>query len=275
MQIEWFEPFRIYLEQIRQSTALHLPSLIGAVILLLAGWLVASVLRAACRRLMPRLYALVPGSTFHVGLRSSGVERLASESAANIIYLLVWLLFLAAATEALGLPAISTLVSALAQYLPSVLAAVLIMVVGIVLGNLARSTIVTTAASTGAAYGTLLGTLTRVVILLITGVVAIDQIGIDSTFLMISIAIVMFATVGGLALGFGLGARATVGNLMAMHYVLQTYRIGQRVRVGPVDGRIVQINSVSVVLDTPDGRAFVPASQFNEVTSVLLPDTDR
>jgi small-conductance mechanosensitive channel len=181
-------------------------------------------------------------------------------------------LFLAAATETLGLPAVSTLVSALAQYLPSVLAAVLILVAGIVLGNIARSTIVTTAASTGASHGILLGSLVRLVILLITGVVAIDQIGIDSTFLMVSMAIVMLATVGGLALGFGLGARATVGNLMAMHYVLQTYKIGQRIRVGEVDGRIVQISGTAVVLDTPAGRAFVPASQFNEVTSVLLPD---
>lgn len=275
MQVEWFEPLRFYLEQIRQSTALHLPSVLGAIVLLLTGWLVASILRSLCRRVMPRLYALVPSGTFQLGLKRSGVERLASESAASILYLLVWLLFLAAATETLGLPAVSTLVSALAQYLPSVLAAVLIMVVGIVLGNVARSTIVTTAESTGAGHGILLGGIARAVILLITGVVAIDQIGIDSTFLMVSVAIVMFATVGGLALGFGLGAQSTVGNLMAMHYVLQTYRIGQRIRVGPVDGRIVQINSTAVVLDTPDGRAFVPASQFNEATSMLLPDIDR
>jgi small-conductance mechanosensitive channel len=274
LQIEWFEPLRIYLEQIRQATALHLPSVIGAAVLLFTGWLSASLLRGACRRLMPRLYGLVPSNTFQRGLRSSGVERLASESAARIVYLLVWLLFLAAATETLGLPAVSMLVSSLAQYLPSVLAAVLILVAGIVLGNIARSTIVTTAASTGAAHGALLGSIVRAVVLLIAGVVAIDQIGIDSTFLMVSVAIVMFATVGGLALGFGLGARATVGNLMAMHYVLQTYRIGQRIRVGQVDGRIVQINSTAVVLDTAAGRAFVPASQFNEVTSVLLPDVE-
>jgi small-conductance mechanosensitive channel len=253
---------------------LHLPNAIGAVVLLLSGWLLATMLRAACRRLMPRLYSMVPSSAFQRTLRTSGVERLASESAASIVYLLVWLLFLAAATETLGLPVVSTLVSALAQYIPSVLAAVLILVAGIVLANIARSTIVTTAASTGAAQGLLLGSIVRIVILLIAGVVAIDQIGIDSTFLMVSIAIVMFATVGGLALGFGLGARSTVGNLMAMHYVLQTYRIGQRIRVGDVDGRIVQINSTAVVLDTAQGRAFIPASQFNEATSLLLPDVE-
>jgi small-conductance mechanosensitive channel len=274
MQIEWFEPLRGYLEQIRQAIVIHLPSVMGAIVLLLTGWLAATVLREVCRRLMPRLYALLPSGAFQRGLRSSGFERLASESAGSIVYLVVWLLFLAAATEALGLPAVSTLLSSLAQYLPSVLAAVLILVAGVVLGNIARSTIVATAASTGAAHGTLLGGVTRVVVLLITGVVAVDQIGIDSTFLMVSMAIVMAATVGGLALGFGLGARATVGNLMAMHYVLQNYRIGQRIRVGQVDGRIVQLNGTAVVLNTSQGRAFVPASQFSEVTSVILPEVE-
>jgi small-conductance mechanosensitive channel len=87
---------------------------------------------------------------------------------------------------------------------------------------------------------------------------------------MICIAIVLAATAGGLALGFGLGARAKVSNLLAMRYVAETYRVGQMVRVGQVDGRIVKIGTASVVLDTPEGRAFVPASQFNELTSVLL-----
>jgi hypothetical protein len=272
LQIQWFEPLQVYLTQIWQAVVVHLPSIIGATVLLLTGWLMATLLRAGCRRLMPRLYGLIPSSSFQRTLKNSGVDRLASESAAGIVYFVVWLLFLAAATETLGLPVISTLVSGLAQYLPSVLAAVLIVLAGIVLGNIVRGTIVTTIASTGAGNGVLLGSLSRMSILLITAVVAIDQIGIDSTFLMISIAIMMSATAGGLALGFGLGSRVTVGNLMAMHYITQTYRIGQRIRIGAVDGRIVQINSNAVVLDTQQGRAFIPAGQFSEATSVLLPD---
>lgn len=272
LQIQWFEPLQVYLTQIRQAVAEHLPSIIGATVLLLTGWLMATLLRAGCRRLMPRVYGLVPSSSFQRTLKNSGVDRLASESVAGIVYFVVWLLFLAAATETLGLPVVSTLVSGLAEYLPSVLAAVLIVLAGIVLGNIARATIVTTIASAGAGNGALLGSLARISVLLITAVVAIDQIGIDSTFLMISIAIVMAATAGGLALGFGLGSRVTVGNLMAMRFITQTYRIGQRIRIGSVDGRIVQINSDAVVLDTPQGRAFIPASQFSEAMSVLLPD---
>jgi hypothetical protein len=89
---------------------------------------------------------------------------------------------------------------------------------------------------------------------------------------MVSMAIVMSATVGGLALGFGLGARATVGNPMAMHYVLQNYRVGQR---GPAGRPARSAQRYGGVLDTQSGHANVPAGPFSEVTSVLLPDVEQ
>jgi small-conductance mechanosensitive channel len=273
-QVELFGPLANYLQQIRQVVVTHLPNVIGAVALLVLGWLLATLLRAGCRRLMPRLYQLVPSFAFQRGLKASGMERVASESTAGVVYLVVWLLFLAAATETLGFPVVTTLVSAFALYLPSVLAAILILIAGVVFANIARNAVLSTAASTGVAQGQLLGGSVRMVILMITTVVAVDQIGIDSTFLMVSVAIVMLSTLGGLAIGFGLGARTTVSNLLAMHYVLQTYRIGQRIRVGEVDGRIVQISSTAVTLDTPQGRALIPAGRFNELSSVLLPELE-
>jgi small-conductance mechanosensitive channel len=274
MQVDLFGPLANYFEQMRNTVTLHLPNAIGAIILVLIGWALATLLRAVSRRLMPKLYQLVPSTTFQRGLKASGMERVASESTAGIVYLLVWLLFIAAATETLGLPVVSTLVSALARYLPSVLAAVLIFIAGMVLANVSRSAILTTAASTGLTHGRLLGAVVRIIVLMIASVVAVDQIGIDSTFLMISIAIVMLSTMGGLAIGFGLGARPTVNNLLATHYILQSYRVGQRVRVGGVDGRIVQISNTAVILDTSQGRTLVPAGQFNELVSVLLPETE-
>lgn len=271
-EVQWFDPVIQHAQRLWQSVLEYLPNLVGAIVLFLVGWLLARLLRAATTRLIPRLYRLIPSRSFQRGLKTSGMERLASEVTGAVVFWLVFLFFLAAATEALGLPVVSTLVSGLARYLPSVLAAILIVVAGIVMGNLARTALATAAASAGLSYGDLLGRLTQVAILLVVGVVAIDQIGIDSTFLMVSMAIVLFSILGGMALGFGLGARSIVGNLLASHYLLQTYRVGQRVRIGELEGRILEINNTAVILDTSQGRALVPAQQFSQAPSVLLPE---
>jgi RNase P/RNase MRP subunit p29 len=48
------------------------------------------------------------------------------------------------------------------------------------------------------------------------------------------------------------------------------YRVGQTVRVGEIEGRILRTTSTSVVLDTKSGQVQLPASIFSEQPSVLV-----
>lgn len=267
-----FESVSNYFDQVALQLSLHLPRLMVAAILLVAGWFLAWALRAIMRRLVPRLFRLIPGDALRRGMKASGLERGVTESVGGIVYWLIILLAIAGATDVLGVPVVNTLAGGMAKYLPAVLAAVLIVIVGIVLGNIARTAVATASTTAGLPYGDLPGRIAQVVILLITAVVAIDQVGINSTFIVVLIAIFLSTTLGGLAVAFGLGARGTVSNLLASHYLLQNYRVGQRIRIGAVEGRIIEISNVSVLLDSPEGRVLIPASDFQLRPSVLLRD---
>ena len=82
------------------------------------------------------------------------------------------------------------------------------------------------------------------------------------------------AKLGAAALAFGLGAHNTVSNIIAAHYVRKAYRVGDSVRIGKQQGRIIEITQIAVLLDTDEGRVMVPTRQFNEEVSVLLPSGD-
>jgi small-conductance mechanosensitive channel len=261
-----------YIEEIALWFGEHLPRILIAVGLLLLGWLLASTLRALMHRAVPRLFRLVPSEAFRRGLKTSGMERGLTDAFGAIVFWLMMLLAIAVATDVLGLPIMGTLATGVARYVPSILAAVLIVIIGMVVGNIARTTVATASTSAGLPYGDLPGRVAQTVILLITAVVAIDQVGINSTFIVVLIAIFLATTLGGLAVAFGLGARGTVSNLLASHYLLQNYQVGQRIRIGALEGRIVQINNVSLMLETTEGRALIPASEFESRPSVLLPD---
>lgn len=269
-QVEQFSSLSESVQRSVQIVVDFLPTVLAALGLLLVGWVLARLLRALSARIISRLYRLLPSRAFQRELKTSGMEQLASNVVAGLVFWVVFLFFFAAATETLGLPVISTLLSGLARYLPNVLAAVLIVVSGVVLGNLARGAIITAAASARLVYGELLGRTAQVILWLIAGVIAVDQIGIDSTFLMVSLGIVLWAVISGAALAFGLGARTAVSNLLASHYVLQTYKAGQHLRIGALEGKILEITPTGVILETAGGRAFVPAKRFSETTSVLL-----
>lgn len=261
-----------YIEEIALWIGAHLPRILIAAGLLLTGWLLARGLRALTHRVMPRLFRLVPNEAFRRGLKTSGLERGLTDALGGIVFWVIILLSIAVATDVLGLPIVGTLAGGMAKYLPSILAAVLILIIGIVLGNIARTTVATASTSAGLPYGDLPGRVAQVLILLITAVVAIDEIGINSTFIVVLIAIFLATTLGGLAVAFGLGARATVSNLLASHYLLQSYQVGQRIRIGALEGRIVEISNVAVLLETSEGRALIPASEFESRPSVLLSD---
>ena len=122
----------------------------------------------------------------------------------------------------------------------------------------------------GLAYGPLLGRLAQVVVVMIAVVTGIDQVGVESRFLIAALTIVIAAVIGGAALAFGLGARTAVSNIIGAHYLRQTYRVGQTVRIGSVEGSIVAMTTTAVILETGGGRVLVPAKEFSEGVSVLV-----
>ncbi|MEO6163344.1 MAG: hypothetical protein ABIP88_04310, partial [Candidatus Binatia bacterium] len=126
------------------------------------------------------------------------------------------------------------------------------------------------AAAAGIAYSVLLGRVVYAAIVLVAVVTGIDQIGIESRFLTMTIAIVIGSLVGAAALAFGLGARTAVSNIIASHYLRQIYREGHTIRIGEAQGKISEITNTVVILENTNERLVVPAKEFSEKMSVLL-----
>lgn len=114
----------------------------------------------------------------------------------------------------------------------------------------------------------------RFLVLMIAVIIAVEQVGIDSTVLVITLATVFAATFGAAALAFGLGARAAVSNIIAVHYLQKAYQAGDHVRIGGQEGQIIEITNTAVLLDGEEGRTLVPAHQFSEEVSLLVRDGD-
>lgn len=271
----WTESMRQSLTELGQRVVHYLPAVLGALALLALGWIVARLMRRWTRAALERLQRRLFGRAVEREMQSTGMDRLASEAAGGIVFWLVFLLFLAAAGELLGLDVVTLGLSRLVQYLPNVLGAVLVVLAGLVLGNLARVAVSRAAETAKLGYARSLGQLARGAILLVAGVIGMDQIGIDSELLIAATNVLIASVIGGVALAFALGSRTAVGNLLAMHYVTQTYRAGQRVRVGDVEGEIAEFKKNGVVLATLEGRVLVPAEEFSRRRSTLLAGESR
>jgi Mechanosensitive ion channel, conserved TM helix len=247
----------------------YLPSILGAVLLLLAGWILARLLRALTVRSVLLLDTLLSRVT-----KTAGVERLrmarSSSVLGAIVFWVVLLFFVTAATHVLGLQSFTQWLARLLDYLPVFAAGLLIVVVGYVFSRFLADLVQATATRLAPAQRNALARVTQGVVLVTAVLVGADQIGIQVTFIAILVGAVMAAAVGGVTIAVSLGARDYVSNLIGAHYMRQAFEVGQRVRAAGHEGRILEITVTSVVLETDEGRVALPARVYHEQPIVLL-----
>jgi small-conductance mechanosensitive channel len=256
-------------ERFAERAGCYLPNIAGA-FLLLIGWVVARLLRALAvkaavvvDRLLTRL-TRTPGSTPPGKLPASSARVLGS-----LVFWLVLLFFVTAATQVLGLDAFTAWLAGVVNYVPTLFSGALIIGAGFLLGRLACDLVVATSSVSGARQRELLGRTVQAIILVTALLVGADQIGIKVTFLVIVAAVAGGTVAISVALALSLGASNYVGNLIGGHYFRHSFAVGQTVRVAGHEGCILDLTPVSVVLETEEGRVTLPAKVFGEEAIVL------
>lgn len=247
-----------------------LPDLLTAVIVLIVGWWLAWSLRKLVRRIFGGLAVKLPPGTTRAAWTEAVDDRNAGTAAANGVYWLVLLTALMVAIDALGVPVFSKWSGTLAGYLPRVVIAVGLVFGGVVGGRVARNAVVRTARRLPPSQAQSVARVTQLSIVAAMSLVAAGQLGVDTSFLTAVFLIVLSATLGGAALAFGLGARDVMADILSMHYVNKSYRLGQVVRVGSEQGRILRTTHTSVILESAAGETAIPGRHFQRDGCVLL-----
>lgn len=248
-----------------------LPSILGALVLLLAGWAVARLLRYTTEKITEKtLLRLAHSRPLDTRIKQPQSYSAAPRIASRIVFWVVMLFFILAAAEVLDLKVISGLLGGITAYLPRLLAGLLILFIGLWFGEASRAVITRSSNRAGIEHGETLGRLSQALVLLIVFTIAAGQVGIDNTVLIALVATVCGMLLAALALAFAIGAGTTIANMLAAQTIAQTYHTGDLVRIGELQGKIVRITRTGLILETAEGQALVPAKQFSERESINL-----
>ena len=193
-----------------------LPALVGALVILFAGYLLAKVLEKLTDRGLRRIrlnHLLARGGVIRA-VERSGTHINPTRVLANLVFWLVMFTVILLAANALGLDSLANVVSTLVSYIPSVIAAIVIILVGIVLGGFVGGLI---GASAGAVHGgRALARLGRGGVILLAIFMALQELGIATDIVTTAFAI-LFGAIA-LALSFGLGNRELAGEITREWY---------------------------------------------------------
>lgn len=94
-------------------------------------------------------------------------------------------------------------------------------------------------------------------------VIAMQQVGISTDIILILVAAIAFGAALTIALGVGLGSVPVARHVAAGRHVHSRYDIGDHIRVGDIEGRIVEIGLSTTRVEVSEGRSVdVPNGDF-------------
>jgi Conserved TM helix len=197
-----------------------IPKVIGFVVIIVIGWLVASLLEKAIRGVLHtvKFDNLAEKAGFSGFVQKMGVKSDASGFLAMLVKWFVRLIVLVVAFDALGLPAVSDVLRQLLLWLPNLVVAMVVLVIGGLLANAASSVVRGATAGAGFDNPDRLAKVAAAAVWVFAIVVAVNQIGIAETL----VNTILMGTVGAVALAaglaFGLGGRETAGEMVQKWY---------------------------------------------------------
>ena len=149
----------------------------------------------------------------------------------------------------------------------------LIILAGVLVSSIARDLVIAAMPEKDREQRALLGRIIYTVILSTAIVIGVDQIGINVTFLVILLSIVVGTFLAGLAIAVGLGSKTIVSNMISAHHLKQHYKVGDQIKIWEYSGRITEVTNTNLVLDTEEGIVTLPARVYSENPIVKIPET--
>ncbi|WP_376796635.1 small-conductance mechanosensitive ion channel [Thermogemmatispora sp.] len=199
-----------------------IPKFLGFLVILLIGWIVASLLSRTVVFILRRIGFERLGA--RIGLarleQNTGMRFDVVAILGTIVYWFIFLIFLVPAVDALGLSTVSSILNELIAYIPNVFVAVLVLFLGLLAGSVVGDIVRGLAATTRVGNPALFASVARYALIGFAGLIALEQLQIAPSLLNILFTAVVGGTALAFGLAFGLGGQDAARRLLNRSSVL-------------------------------------------------------
>lgn len=247
----------------------YFPQLIGTIGVLLLGWLVAHTLSLSTRKVIQGLDVIFARFTRIDGINQERIQGSYSVIISKIVFWIVMIFFLTVAANILGWDVFAGWLDSIVSYLPGLISGLIIILGGFLLSNFAKATISSAADKAGMTQSAGMARAVQIVIIFSAIIIGVEQIGLNIGFLSNVIVASIAILLAGAALAFSLGAKNMVANIIGAQYTRKYCRVGDKIKIGDIEGEIIELAQACIVIETGSGQAIIPAKFFHEQESLI------
>ena len=230
-----------------------LPALLGALLIVVIGWFISGFIARLIERGLKAvgLESAVERSGIGEFVRRSGTTMTTSGIIATLIKYSIFLIFVQAAANVLGIPQITEVTNSIILYIPSVIVAIAIIVIGTFIAQVLAGLVRSSVSELGVGSPNLLAKLTQYAVIGFSIIAAFNQLGIAETV----VNTLFFGLVGAIALAvglaFGLGGREVAAEITKKWYdSSQSMVDAAKQRAGNLTGGDAKVYRVNPTTET-------------------------
>jgi hypothetical protein len=214
-----------------------LPSLAFAIVVVIAGWLLAKMARFTVVKALRAINfnVLTERAGLDAFLSQGGIRSDTTDIFGVLVYWIVILASLVAAFNAMGMNYVTDLVRQVLMFVPRLMVALVVLAFGAYFARFIAGAVMAYCRSVGIQDGDLLGRFAQYATLAFVVLIALEQMQIGGDIVRYSFLIILAGTVFALALAFGLGGQRWAGELLDRWWPRE--RRGERPRLEDVPQR--------------------------------------
>jgi hypothetical protein len=261
---EWREILVRAFSELGANLAGFLPNLIGALLILLLGWLLSRSVEILAARLLQTVGLDRAASRLGVAdlLERADLGLTLSQLVAKLVFWLLLLTFVLSSVETLGLTAVTTTIDRLIAFIPSVIAATLIGIAGLLGARFVGSLVSSGAAAAGFTSAPRLGFLAQLLISGLALVIAVEQLGVDTEVLVVPFTVALGAAGFAVGLAFALGAQPVITHILAGHFLKQSLPRDSAVEIDGRRGLVERVGAVDTLLRSGETSWSIPNARL-------------
>lgn len=219
-----FDLWQQSLTNVWRSTTVPLitffPNLVGALLVVVVGVILGNWTKNLLVRALQLLHfeTFIKDTKFKAFLLKAELSQKLEDLIGMLVKWLIVLIFFIAATNILGLTAVSAVLGSILSYIPNILSAVIILAIGILLAGLVESLVKGALSSIDLQASRLMGKVASYTVVTIATLAAFSELKIAESFInTLFIGFVAMLSLG-FGLAIGLGAKDVVGKALGDWY---------------------------------------------------------
>ena len=252
------------LNQMAINIAEAAPKVLFAILILMTGWLITKLITFLLKRTLK--FSKVDRLTEIINEKNLfGKTDLKFNVTSVIVGFVKWLLFLVfliIASDVMNWKIVSEEIGKLLSYLPRLFSAIALFMIGLYIASFIKKAVKGLFESFDLQGGAIISSLVFYVIIVTITITAINQAGVNTDLITNNLTLILGGLLATFVIGFGLGSRDVINNLLFSFYSKRNFEIGQLITIDDISGKIVAIDNICISVQVANGdEVIIPIKQ--------------